>query len=149
MIKILDGEEDSPKNPKEEKAYNEGFVDGYDSGTKFVLNMIEDFTEGALLQNKWTEIKDEIPEKGRRLLYFFEGTGVWSGFYYGRDEQYPSDNDHVFGSEVGFLTGDVTHWSYIPDYPKGSEWRVEGDREFAEEVEKEIYNYKESMGEDE
>ena len=36
----------------------------------------------------WIKIEDEIPEEGKRLLYFFEGTGVWTGFYYGRDEEF-------------------------------------------------------------
>ena len=80
----------------------------------------------------WIKIEDQIPEQGRRLLYFFEGTGVWTGFYYGRDEDYPDSNNHIFGSNAGFLTGDATHWCYI-DYPEGGEWRVEADKEFFDE----------------
>ena len=74
----------------------------------------------------WIKVADEIPEEGKRLLYFFEGTGVWVGFYYGRDEDYPDSNNHVFASNVGFLTGDVTHWCYI-DYPEGedAEWELQ------------------------
>ena len=86
----------------------------------------------------WIRIKDKIPEEGKRLLYFFEGTGVWLGFYYGRDESFPFEDNHVFGSEFGFLTGDVTHWSYIPTYPKDSEWRTEADKEFFKENKKEM-----------
>ena len=87
----------------------------------------------------WIRIEEEIPEEGKRLLYFFEGTGVWVGFYYGRDEDYPCSNNHVFASNAGFLTGDVTHWCYI-DYPEGedAEWRVDADREFFEETKKEM-----------
>ncbi len=85
----------------------------------------------------WIKIENEVPEEGKRLLYFFEGTGVWTGFYYGRDEGYPSSNNHVFGCEVGFLTGDVTHYCYI-DYPEGGEWRVEADEEFSKEAKKEM-----------
>jgi len=144
MIRILNNEDDSQKNLKEEEAYKEGFADGYDSGTNYALNIVEDLTEGLFSQNKWIDIEDELPRKGRRLLYFFEGTGVWAGFYYGRDEEYPSENNHVFGCEYGFLTGDVTHWAYIPEYPEGSEWRIEADREFAKEVEKEIDQIKDS-----
>lgn len=148
MIRILDdGDQDSLE---EKKAYEAGFVDGYDSGTKYALNIVDDLTKDLFFGfDKWINIEKEIPEKGRRLLYYFEGTGVWLGFYYGRDEEYPCDNNHVFGSESGFLTGDVTHWCYMPDYPEGGEWRVEADIEFAKEVEKEIDNYKRSMGEDE
>ena len=95
----------------------------------------------------WIKIADEIPEEGVRLLYFFEGTGVWTGFYYGRDVYYPDSNDHIFVSNAGFLTGDVTHWCYI-DYPEGedAEWRVEADKEFFEETKKEINDWKSPMG---
>lgn len=90
----------------------------------------------------WIKIEDEIPEEGVRLLYFFEGTGVWTGFYYGRDEDYPDSNDHifggnVFGGNVGFLTGDVTHYCYI-DYPEEGAWRAEADKDFFEEAKKSI-----------
>ena len=80
----------------------------------------------------WIKIEDSIPEEGKSLLYFFEGVGVWTGFYYGRNECYPDSNNHVFGCESGFLTGDVTHWCYI-DYPQEGAWRVEEDKEFFEE----------------
>tara|TARA_Y100000361_G_scaffold74793_1_gene66160 strand:+ start:656 stop:955 length:300 start_codon:yes stop_codon:yes gene_type:complete len=95
----------------------------------------------------WIKVADEIPEEGKRLLYFFEGTGVWVGFYYGRDESYPSSNNHVFGSNAGFLTGDVTHYCYI-NYPEdeGAEWRIEADKEFSEEIKKEINSVKHYYG---
>ena len=83
----------------------------------------------------WIKITDETPKEGRRLLYFFEGIGVWTGFYYGKDKSYPDSNNHVFGSHAGFLTGDVTHWCYI-DYPKEGSWRVEADKDFFEEDKK-------------
>ena len=67
----------------------------------------------------WIKIEDDIPEEERLLVYFFECTGTSLGFYFGRDELYPSDNNHVFGGNFGWLTGDVTHWAYIPDYPEG------------------------------
>ena len=85
----------------------------------------------------WIKIEDEIPEEGKRLLYFFEGTGVWTGFYYGRDESYPDSNNHMFGSNAGFLTGDVTHYCYI-DYPEEGAWRVERDKEWFEEEKNEM-----------
>ena len=94
----------------------------------------------------WIKIEDETPKEGRRLLYFFEGTGVWVGFYYGIDEEYYSKAGHVFGSGAGFLTGDVTHWCYI-DYPKGegAEWRVNMDKEFFEETKFQINKIKEPI----
>ena len=81
------------------------------------------------------KIKDKVPEEGKRLLYFFEGIGGWTGLYYGKDKSYPDSNNHVFGSHAGFLTGDVTHWCYI-DYPKEGSWRVEADKDFFEEDKK-------------
>jgi hypothetical protein len=44
-------------------------------------------------------------------------TGIGVGYYYGRELEYPSENDHVFGGNAGFLTGDVTHWMYAPEEP--------------------------------
>ena len=95
----------------------------------------------------WINIENEIPEQGKRLLYFFEGVGVWTGFYYGRDKGYPDSNNHTFGSNAGFLTGDVTHWCYI-NYPEGegAEWRVDMDKEFFEETKLEINKTKEPIG---
>ncbi len=95
----------------------------------------------------WINIENEIPEQGKRLLYFFEGVGVWTGFYYGRDKGYPNSNNHTFGSNAGFLTGDVTHWCYI-NYPEGegAEWRVDMDKEFFEETKLEINKTKEPIG---
>ena len=98
----------------------------------------------------WIKIEDDertFPEQGRRLLYFFEGTGISLGFYYGRDEDYPDPNNHVFGSNAGFLTGDVTHYCYIsyPDAEEAVEWRIEADKEFFEETKKEIFKMKEPM----
>ena len=88
-----------------------------------------------------------FPSYPLMLLYFFEGTGIWLGFYYGRDEDYPDPNNHVFGSNAGFLTGDVTHYCYIsyPDAEEAVEWRIEADKEFFEETKKEIFKMKEPM----
>ena len=79
----------------------------YDAGVK----------EGMKLN--WISVDDQVPEDdGRLLLYFFDGCGgPFLGFYFGRDEEYPYENNHVFGSHTGFLTGDVTHWMHLPDYP--------------------------------
>ena len=85
----------------------------------------------ARYSNKWINIEDEIPEEERLLLYFFECTGTSLGFYLGRDERYPSDNNHVFGGNFGWLTGDVTHWAYIPTYPEGYEYHAEKNAEYA------------------
>ena len=94
----------------------------------------------------WTKIEDEIPEEERLLLYFFDMTGTSLGFYFGRDESYPSDNDHVFGGNFGWLTGDVTHWAYIPKYPKGCEDHAEMNAEYARALRKDVEEVKKPIG---
>ena len=68
----------------------------------------------------WRKIEDEVPPKGVKLLYFFECTGISLGEYYGREPEYPCENNHVFASRNGWLTGDVTHWMPLPDVPEGA-----------------------------
>ena len=69
---------------------------------------------------KWIKIEDEVPEQGRKLLYFFDCTGISLGEYYGIEPDYCPETGHVFGSQLGWLTGDVTHWMYAPDVPEGA-----------------------------
>jgi hypothetical protein len=95
---------------------------------------------------KWINIEDEAPEKGRRLLYFHDMTGVGLGFYFGIDDEYCAETGHVFGGQLGFLTGDASHWCYIPDYPEGFEDIDIADAEWAGEVEKEINEMKKPIG---
>jgi len=95
---------------------------------------------------KWIDIEDEAPEKGKRLLYFHDMTGVSLGFYFGIDDEYCAETGHVFGGQFGFLTGDATHWTYIPDYPEGFEDIDIADKEWASEVEKEINEVKKPIG---
>ena len=97
----------------------------------------------------WIKIEEDersFPEEGRSLLYFHEGTGVWVGFYYGRDEEYPCSNNHVFGGNVGFLTGDVTHWAYIPDYPEGQENHAKMNAEYARVLKGDVDELKKPIG---
>ena len=95
---------------------------------------------------KWTNIEDEIPEEERLVLYFFDMTGSHLGFYFGRDESYPSDNNHVFGGNFGWLTGDVTHWTYIPDYPEDYEYHAEKNAEYARVLKGDVSDMKEPIG---
>ena len=95
---------------------------------------------------KWEKIDNSTPQKGKRLLYFHDRTGVSLGFYFGIDGEYCSETGHVFGGQFGFLTGDVSHWCYMPDYPEGFEDFAEADIEWASEVEKEINQIKEPIG---
>ncbi len=90
---------------------------------------------------EWIEITDEVPEKGKTLLYFFSECGVHVGEYDGIESDYCPETGHVFAGRCGWLTGDVTHWMYppegfdaddpdsYPDYPEGYEfnWEVEGE----------------------
>ena len=94
----------------------------------------------------WIKIEDEIPEEERLVLYFFDMTGTSLGFYFGRDESYPSDNDHVFGGNAGWLTGDVTHWTYIPDYPEGCEDHAEANAEYARALKGDVSEMKKPIG---
>jgi hypothetical protein len=97
-------------------------------------------------KSHWIKIADEIPEEERLVLYFHDMTGTNLGFYFGRDEDYPSSNDHVFGGNFGWLTGDVTHWCYIPDYPEGFEDHAEANAEYARALCKDVDKMKEPIG---
>jgi len=113
MIKILD-DSDKPLNHGTKEAYNEGFVEGYKSGTKFALDL---FSEIEQSPKNWINLEDESPEEDKLLLYYFSAIGIGVGYYYGREDEYSSANNHVFGGIAGFLTGDVTHWMYAPEFP--------------------------------
>lgn len=66
----------------------------------------------------WIDVLVKQPEENRLLLYFFSGCGgAFLGYYHGRDDEYPCENDHIFGGDGGFLTGDATHWMYVPEDP--------------------------------
>ncbi len=56
-----------------------------------------------------------MPEKERLLFYFFDGVGVHAGKYDGIEVDYCPETGHVFGGANGWLTGDVTHWMYVPE----------------------------------
>ena len=64
---------------------------------------------------KWINIEDEVPEKERLLFYFFDCVGVHAGEYDGIEVDYCPETGHVFGGANGWLTGDVTHWMYVPE----------------------------------
>lgn len=64
---------------------------------------------------KWIKIEDKVPPEGVNLLYFFDCTGICLGQYYGIEPDYCPETGHVFASRDGWLTGDVTHWMYVPE----------------------------------
>ena len=105
------------------------------------------YVEGrAKYMNTWINIEDEAPEQERLVIYFHDMTGAGLGFYFGRDKEYPSDNDHVFGGNFGWLTGDVTHWCYIPDYPEGFEDHAEANAEYARALKGDVSEMKKPIG---
>lgn len=118
------------KNTDFTKGYDKGFSDAQEKlGLEFnrVLALKEDlayekgFNRGWQkneYQSKWIKIEDEVPEKEVSLLYYFEDVGIWQGYYYGIEKEYCPETGHVFGSNGGFLTGDVTHWMYLPEPPE-------------------------------
>ena len=99
-------------------------------------------------ESKWISIEDQVPEDdGRLIIYFFDGCGgPFLGFYFGRDEEYPSDNNHVFGSHTGFLTGDVTHWMHLPDYQIDHEEIMRNNAANAGELNEHIDHVKKPIG---
>jgi hypothetical protein len=84
---------------------------------------------------KWISIEDQAPEMKRQVMYFHDMTGgAHIGYYFGRDEEYPAENDHVFASNIGWLTGDVTHWMYVPEDPFEDEGLAERRAEWIEDA---------------
>jgi hypothetical protein len=93
---------------------------------------------------KWIKITDEVPEESKTLFYFFGMVGVHIGEYCGIEAEYCPDTGHVFGGKSGWLTGDVTHWMYLPegfdannhsaypDEPEGYTFDLEIEGEIAE-----------------
>ena len=121
------------------KGYDKGFSDAQENlSKKFDKYYEKGFNKGWQkneYQDKWIQMKDEAPEENRLLIYFFDGLMMpfWIGFYFGRDETYPSEDNHIFGSPAGFLTGDVTHWMYV-DAPERYEWVMDNNEELAKSL---------------
>lgn len=96
---------------EEVEDYTNGYEQGFDTGYKHGWHS----AKGGL---QWKSVLEEQPPEKLLVLYFFECTGVSAGYYEGRCEEYPAENNHVFASpRGGFLTGDVTHWMYMPEDP--------------------------------
>ncbi len=77
---------------------------------------------------KWIHIKDEKPEEGRDLFYFFDVLGVYRGKYeryecpidiFGAQEDGTPYYSNTFYSEKGWLSDDVTHWMYADGWEEG------------------------------
>jgi hypothetical protein len=104
-------------------------MDDYDAG----------FAAGQASVMSWIDVEKQAPEMKKLVMYFHDMTGgPHLGYYFGRDESYPCENDHVFGGFSGFLTGDATHWMYVPDDPFEDEYLAERRKEWIEDAYSEI-----------
>jgi len=71
--------------------------------------------------NNWIRIKDQKPEDGQDVFYFFDVLGVYKGRYLRKEyprEMFEEGTEPVYGDcfygKKGFLTDDVTHWMPAP-----------------------------------
>ncbi|EPB2891105.1 DUF551 domain-containing protein [Escherichia coli] len=56
-----------------------------------------------VIPDGWVACSERMPEKGQKVIYYFDIVGVHAGYYDG-------DNTFVKENGGGWLTGDVTHW---------------------------------------
>ena len=65
---------------------------------------------------KWISVEDKMPDVGQKVWYYFDPGGRHRGSF---DGWYVDENGkqwkgmHIFSTNYGWLTGDVTHW--LPD----------------------------------
>lgn len=59
----------------------------------------------------WILYKDQKPENGQHVYYYFDLLGLFEGFYEEIFCEELGSIENVFHSESGFLgNGEVTHW---------------------------------------
>lgn len=63
--------------------------------------MVDIMIGGHKLGEGFISCREQMPEEGQPVYYYFELLGTFEGKYYG---------DNCFGGKMGFLTDDVTHW---------------------------------------
>ena len=118
--------------------YDAGFEAGkHDLARIVALNEDLAYEKGFEMGQKsqWISIEEQVPEIKRQVMYWHDMTGgAHIGYYFGRDEEYPGENNHVFGSNSGWLTGDATHWMYIPDDPFEDEYLQQRRQEWIDEA---------------
>ena len=124
VISVYDREDHSKLHY--DLGHSDGYSEGVTKGHQDMERLIETSKDLAWLDgykapmkaDKWNDIMEHAPVKRKQLIYFHDMTGgPHVGYYFGVDESYPGDNNHVFGSHDGFLTGDATHWMYMPEPP--------------------------------
>ena len=104
------------------------------------------YQEGSEDKRHWNDIMKETPVKRKQLIYFHDMTGgPHIGYYFGADDSYPGENNRVFGSHVGFLTGDATHWMYMPEPPFEDDYLNERRDEWLDHMEKSIWEMKQPI----
>jgi len=60
------------------------------------------------MSESWIDIKDQKPDKGQEVWYYFHGN-VYAGRYY-QEYYWPGTLGDVFYGKSGFLTNDVKYW---------------------------------------
>ena len=80
--------------------------------------------------DSWLDINEHVPEVGQHVIYYFDGVGVHTGQYKGVDDLHPDFGDcgHVFTGDLGWITGDVTHWLPLPDKPTNQQTNKPKDK---------------------
>ena len=95
--------------------------------------------EDGKRSSKWIDIEEQAPEMKRQVMYFHDMTGgAHIGYYFGIDDEDCPETVHVFASNIGWLTGDVTHWMYVPEDPFEDEGLLERRAEWIEDAYYEI-----------
>jgi len=88
---------------------------GYDKGFS---DAMENLASKYSNKTSWKDIHEHEPELDRLLFYSFENGDLQGiGFYFGRDEDLPESNNHVFGGCSGMMNGKVEYWMYAPPPP--------------------------------
>ena len=61
----------------------------------------------------WIDVNERLPKVGQDCWYYFEPVGRHRGKFHGlyEDENGKTwEGMHIFATDYGWLTGDVTHW---------------------------------------
>jgi len=90
-----------------ERGYNKGFSDAQESLSLKLSNMI------------WKDVLVEEPSLEKLVVFCTNDEFQGIGYYLGRDKRISQDNNYIFGGCAGMITGEVTHWMYAPELPKG------------------------------
>jgi len=90
-----------------ERGYNKGFSDAQES----LALQFDSF--------QWNDVLIKEPSLEKLVIFCTDDDFQGIGYYLGRDKRLSQDNNYIFGGCVGMITGEVTHWMYAPELPKG------------------------------